>query len=118
MSDATSSVAVKPKSGRKGGRTRGERALHRLDVVVRTVAAIGMGYVTASLSTATLARLLPGPVEEATIAATTFSFVVYVSVAVWAFADAKAWRVWAGLLTLCAVLAGVLWWSVTMEPRL
>ncbi len=119
MSDLTAQGSVKPKpAARKGAASPAERWRRAADVSARTVAAIALGYVTASLATAVLARLLPGPVEEATIAATTFSFVIYVSVVIWAFADRHAWRVWAGLITACAVLTGALLWSLSVEPRL
>lgn len=117
QSPVTKPPVTKPR-GRKVRRTGAARWLHGLDVFFRAVAAIFGGYVAAALTTAVLARLLPGAVAEATIAATTFSFVIYVSVAIWAFADANAWRVWAGLVTFCGVLGGVLWLSLSLEPRL
>ena len=58
----------------------------RLDVVARSIAAIFLGYLFAALSTAVLARFLPGPRAEASMAATLLSFAVYAGVAVWAFA--------------------------------
>ena len=72
----------------------------------------------AALSTAVLARVLPGPRAEASMAATLLSFAVYASVAVWAFADAKTWRVWLGLIAGSGLLAAILWISLTLEPRL
>ena len=90
----------------------------RLDVAARSVAAIFLGYLFAALSTAVLARVLPGPRAEASMAATLLSFAVYASVAVWAFADAKTWRVWLGLIAGSGLLAAILWFSLTLEPRL
>lgn len=92
--------------------------LRAADVTARAMAAIVGGYVIAALGAAVLARILPGPVAEATIAATTFSFVIYVTVAIWAFAETRWWRVWAILLALCAALAVVLALSLKLEPRL
>ena len=90
----------------------------RLDVAARSVAAIFLGYLFAALSTAVLARVLPGSRAEASMAATLLSFAVYASVAVWAFADAKTWRVWLGLIAGSGLLATILWISLTLEPRL
>lgn len=120
MSAATISNAVAPAKpkGRKAKRSGVQAGLHGLDVFARSLAAIVGGYVAASLTTAVLARLLPGAVADVTIGATTFSFVVYVSVAIWAFADAKTWRIWAGLAGYCAILSAILWWSLSVEPRL
>ena len=90
----------------------------RLDVAARGVAAIFLGYLFAALSTAVLARVLPGPRAEASMAATLLSFAIYAGVAVWAFADAKTWRVWLGLVAGSGLLAAILWISLTLEPRL
>ena len=109
-------TAPPPAAKRKGA--KGPTLRQRLDVAARAVAAIIVGYVFAALSTAVLARLLPGGAEEATIAATLLSFAVYASVAVWAFADAKTWRVWLGLIAGSGLLAAILWISLTLEPRL
>ena len=90
----------------------------RLDVAARGGAAIFLGYLFAALSTAVLARVLPGPRAEASMAATLMSFAIYAGVAVWAFADAKTWRVWLGLVAGSGLLAAILWISLTLEPRL
>ena len=104
---AKSARAVKPPPWRR-----------RLDVAGRAIAAIFLGYLFSALSTAVLARLLPGSRIEATMAATLLSFAIYAAVAVWAFADAKAWRVWLGLTAGSGLLAAILWISLTLEPRL
>jgi hypothetical protein len=109
-------TAPPPAAKRKG--PKGPTLRQRLDVAARAVAAIVVGYVFAALSTAVLARLLPGGAEEATIAATLLSFAVYAAVVVWAFADPKTWRVWRGLAAGCAGLAAVLWLSLIVEPRI
>ena len=107
--------AAKAKSAKAGKPPPWRR---RLDVAARGGAAIFLGYLFAALSTAVLARVLPGPRAEASMAATLLSFAVYASVAVWAFADAKTWRVWLGLIAGSGLLAEILWISLTLEPRL
>ena len=107
-----------PPKGRKVARSGAEQRRHVIEVFVRTTAAVVGGYVTAGLATAVLARLTPGPTAEVTIAVTGLSFFIYVGVIVWAFADAKVRRVWAGLLGSWAIMAGVLWLSLQVEPRL
>lgn len=109
-------TAPPPAAKRKG--PKGPTLRQRLDVAARAVAAIIVGYVFAALSTAVLARLLPGGAEEATIAATLLSFAVYAAVVIWAFADPKTWRVWLGLAVGCAALGAVLWISLIVEPRI
>lgn len=109
----TAPPAAAKRKGPKGPTLR-----QRLDVAVRAVAAILIGYLFSALSTAVLARLLPGGPEEATITATLLSFAVYAAVAVWCFADPKTWRVWLGLAAGCALLGGVLWLSLLLEPRI
>lgn len=117
-SDTTGPRRRPAPKGRKAKRSGRDRWFHALDVLARTIAAIFGGYVATAVATAVLARLMPGPRVEATIAATTFSFVIYATVAIWAFAARKAWRFWAALIVICAALAGVLVWSLGMEPRL
>lgn len=113
MSDAAPATRPGKKAAKAGGRLR-----HGADVAARAAAAILMGYVTASLCTAVLAKLLPGPVIEATMTATLISFAIYAGVAIWAFADPKTWRVWAGLAVGCGLLALALRILLTVEPRL
>lgn len=90
----------------------------RLDVAARSIAAIFLGYLFAALGAAVLARVLPGPRAEASMAATLLSFAIYAGVAIWAFADAKTWRVWLSLVAGSGLLAAILWISLTLEPRL
>lgn len=113
---AVTQTAPPAAAKRKG--PKGPTLRQRLDVAARAVAAILVGYLFAALSTAVLARLLPGGPEEATIAATLLSFAVYATVVVWCFADPKTWRVWLGLIAGCALLGGVLWLSLQLEPRI
>lgn len=104
---------AKPSKGTKPLRWR-----RRLDVFGRSVTAIFLGYLFSALSTAVLARLLPGDRAEASMAATLLSFAIYAAVGVWAFADAKIWRVWLGLTAGSGLLAAILWISLALEPRL
>lgn len=97
-----------------GVRPKGKPPLswrRRVDVALRTLAGLVMGYVVAGLSAAVLARVLPMPKIEATTTGMLASFAVYGGIAVWAFGDPKTWRVWAGLLGASLLLAGVLWLS-------
>lgn len=80
------------------------------DIGARTVAASVGGYAVTALTTALLARLLPWSKIEAAIATGTFSFVLYVTIACWAFAARSAWRFGAVLTGICAVFAAIFWW--------
>lgn len=110
MSDVGAASPTRPKPGSRTAVPIGDQRLRVLDVLSRSLAAIVLGLVTADLATAVLVGWLPGPVEGATVAATTFSFAVRASVAIWAFADRRVWRVWVGLVSICIGLAGFLAW--------
>ena len=108
-------VVITPKAG--APRPPGKPPItwrRRLDVGSRIVAGLLMGYVVAALAAAVLARLLPMSKVEATTTSMLVSFAVYAGVAIWAFGDPKAWRVWSGLLAACVVMAGVLWLSIRL----
>lgn len=72
----------------------------RVDVTLRALAAIVGGYGMAAASTAFLARVLPLSRVEATNAAMLCSFLIFVAVALWAFAARSVARVWAIILPL------------------
>lgn len=71
---------------------------YRLGVALRAVAAIGGGYVLASLCAASLSVMLPFSRPEASMTGTLASFVVYACAAMWVFAARTALRAWLGLL--------------------
>lgn len=119
MTTSTTTLAPPPPAKAKNAKAAKARPWRRrLDVASRSIAAIFLGYLFAALSTAVLARVLPGPRAEASMAAMLLSFAIYAGVAVWAFADAKTWRVWLGLIAGSGLLATILWISLTLEPRL
>lgn len=77
----------------------------RMEIGLRAAAATVGGYGVAAASTAFLARILPLSRVEATNAAMLISFLVYVTVALWAFADRSVARVWAVILLLAGGMA-------------
>jgi hypothetical protein len=89
-----------------------------VDVAARTVAAIAGGYAVTAMATALLAYLLPWTKIEATVGAGTFSFVIYVTIACWAFAARKAWQVWAVLSGLSVLLIAALYQLLGGMPGL
>ena len=92
--------------------------VRRLDVAARAALASVGGYAGASLAAALLARILPGPVAEATTAAMLLSFAAYAALAIWSFADPRLLRLVLGFGLGGAALAGALWLSLQVEPRL
>jgi len=88
-------------------------ARYRLIVASRVLAAGVGGYALTSLTAADLALLLShlgaASRAEGVLIATQWSFAVYATIVVWAFAARSALRVWVGLLlagiALCALLA-------------
>lgn len=97
---------------------RGRKGAPRLQVAARTALASLGGYAGASLAAALLARLLPGPVAEATTTAMLVSFAIYAGLAIWSFADPRLLRVALGFGLGGAALGGALWLSLQMEPLL
>lgn len=92
---------------------RGEKSVwqQRVDITARCIAAIVGGYVVSALATALLARVLPTSKIEAAIGPATFSFVIYATIACWAFAARRTWLFCAVLVAigalLCAMLYGI-----------
>ena len=83
------------------------RWARRGDIGLRIVAAVPLGYATASLWAMALARILPGDRIEATVAATLVALALCAVAAMWAFAARSGWR---ALWTLAAAagIAGVI----------
>ena len=88
------------------------------NIAARVVAAIPANYLLTSLATACLARLLPMPASEATIAATLLSFVLLAVIALTAFSVRSVRALWLWMLRAGIVLGSSLWLSITMGGRL
>jgi hypothetical protein len=76
---------------------------YRAGVAARAVAAIGGGYLLATLSTRALALALPMAPVDNVVAATLAGLVVYAVAVMWTFAAASATRAWLGLGGACAL---------------
>lgn len=87
-------------------------------VASRALAAGAGGYAVAALATALLPRLLPMARSEAVIAATLLSFAIYAGVVLWAFAAARAARLWLWLLGIVALLSAGNWLAIASGGRL
>lgn len=78
---------------------------YRAGVASRAVAAIGGGYLLATLCTQALALGLPMSPVDNVVAATLAGFVVYAVAVMCVFAAASATRAWLGLGGACALAA-------------
>ncbi len=90
---------------------RGEKSgwRQRADIAARCMAAIVGGYAISALATALLARVLPTSRIEAAIGPATFSFVIYATIACWAFAARRTWLFCAVLAAIGALLCAILY---------
>ena len=98
-------MASTPDSGKPDG------TLHwhvRVAVALRTIAAIGGGYVLASLATRALAITLPMAPVDAVVTGTLTGLVVYPCAVMWCFAAATVTRACIGLVACCALPALVI----------
>lgn len=87
-------------------------ARYRWNIALRSIAAIGGGYVLAAASADWLGRLLPvlGMSRlEAVATATMLAFIVHACAAIWAFAVASTSRATLGIVLPAAVLALGAW---------
>lgn len=82
---------------------------YRLSVASRALAAIVGGYALTALAIAALAIFLPLSRADASLTATMSSFLIYACVVIWVFATRTAWRAWAGIIALMAVLGALVW---------
>ena len=87
-------------------------------VAARIVAAVPANYLLTSLATACLARLLPMPPSEATLAATLLSFALFAVIALTAFGVRSVVALWLWMLVACLVMGGILWLSIVDGGRL
>ena len=86
---------------------------YRLGVTSRLLAAVGGGYVLASLASVCLSFWLPLSRADAVVSGMLSSFVFYLLAVIWCFACRSAARAWFGLLVPCAILAtlaGLAYW--------
>lgn len=94
------------------------RGVSRWNVAARALAAIPANYVLTSLGIACLARLLPMRPEEASVAATLFSFALFAVLALTAFAVRSIARLWLAMAGAGLILGGGLWLSIATGGRL
>ncbi|MET1756314.1 hypothetical protein ABVV53_12730 [Novosphingobium sp. RD2P27] len=98
-------------SGARVWRRRGDAAL-------RLLAALPLSYAVASVWAMALARVLPGALAEATVAATLIAFVICAVAAMYAYAARSGWRaVWV-LSTAGMAAALIAWLSIAAGSRL
>ena len=115
---ARSAVRTSPTS-RPGATGKGAA---RWNVASRILAAVPANYLVTSLVTACAARLMAHGLgvnpAEASVAATLLSFVVFATIALFAFGLRSITRLWLWLLVGGAVSGGLLWLSLGMGGRL
>ncbi|MEQ1580809.1 MAG: DUF3649 domain-containing protein [Steroidobacteraceae bacterium] len=78
-------------------------------VVSRVVAAVGGGYLLASLMSIVVSRVVPLPHASAVMTGMLLSFLFYACAALWVFAARNARVAWAGLIALAVPLALIAW---------
>ncbi len=100
------------------GAARGKGKAGRWNVAARALAAIPANYLLTALATACLARALPLPPAEASIAATLFSFALFAIVVLVAFAIRSVKRLWLGMAGGIALLGAALSISLAIGGRL
>lgn len=81
-----------------------------LALLSRCAAAILGGYALTSACVIFLGAILPLPKSQAVLAASLASFAVFTAVIVWAFAEPRLGRIWAGLALATLLLGGAGLW--------
>lgn len=102
MTPISSHAAPAPRP--KAGWASGTGLRYRAGVASRTVAAIGGGYLLASLGTQVLALALPMNPIDNVVTATLSGLALYPCAVMWSFAAASATRAWLGLAGSCTLL--------------
>ena len=103
----------------KGGDTHARaRWSRRGDIALRVVAAVPLGYATASLWAMALARLLPGDRAGASVTAALIALVICAVAAMWAFAARSGLRAVGTLAVAAGVAAAIAWVSIGATGRL
>ncbi|MEW9856512.1 hypothetical protein [Novosphingobium sp. M1R2S20] len=90
----------------------------RGDAALRLLAALPLGYAVASLWAMALARVLPGPPEEATVAASLIAFLICAVAAMYAYAARTGWRAFWVLTAAGGLAAFIAWLSISAGGRL
>ena len=90
----------------------------RVDMALRIVAAVPLGYAVASLWAMALARILPGDRLEATVAATLVSFAICAIAAMWAFFAKSGWQAVWTLALIGGAAGAVAWISIASGGRI
>lgn len=93
------------------------RWARRGDIGLRIVAAVPLGYATASLWAMALARILPGDRIEATVAATLIALALCAVAAMWAFAARSGWRALWTLAAAAGIAAAITGLSIAATGR-
>lgn len=101
-------------AGQSHARARWSR---RGDIALRTIAAVPLGYATASLWAMALARILPGTRPGATVAATLIALALCAVAAMWAFAARSGWRAVWTIAAAGAVAGAITWLSIQATGR-
>lgn len=109
---AAERIAARP--GLAHARARWAR---RGDMALRAIAAVPLGYATASLWAMALARILPGGRAEATLAAALVALVLCAGCAVWAFAARSGWRALWTLVLAAGIAAAIAGLSIQATGR-
>ncbi|MEG3159036.1 hypothetical protein U1763_00835 [Sphingomonas sp. LB2R24] len=94
------------------------RWARRGDIGLRVVAAVPLGYATASLWAMAIARLLPGDRAEASVTASLIALMLCAIAAMWAFAARSGWRALWTLVVAGAVGGAIAWISIDASGRL
>ena len=94
------------------------RWARRGDIGLRVVAAVPLGYATASLWAMAIARLLPGDRAEASVTASLIALMLCAIAAMWAFAARSGWRALWTLVVAGAIGGAIAWISIDASGRL
>jgi hypothetical protein len=84
-------------------------AAEQWSIVARVGAAVGGGYVVASLLSILVARVLRLPHPTAVMTGMLLSFLFYACAALWVFSARTARRAWLGLAVPGALIALLIW---------
>jgi len=93
------------------------RWARRGDIALRVVAAVPLGYATASLWAMAIARLLPGDRAEASVTASLVALALCAIAAIWAFAARSSWRAIWTLTAAAGLAAAIAWISIDATGR-